>query len=440
MEGLKNHKTSEGRAEVAETEKTPLTKRLEGLRDKLKLGPHHRMERFTVMLGTTLSLLLILTAFSFMNHRTDVAHNASAQALYTEDFNFSLSNEKMHVEGIFGNDDRTDVMILLRMQNPTAMSTDANNYELFITGMNSSLSYEPNVTFSLFGTTGYGIIRFQNDEPIPKELADITIRSNSELSAREGSGSSGDRDSTDGSFAEFDQGKLYVNPGADDVETLDWLKADEQEPTVLYTALVAEQLDTEIREDIESEIAELGQLLNREKEYTNRLVSGGYEPPKMPWFMAGDYIDDDGRFIAAQDLAGAHTIDYDSKTIRDGYINQVMSDLSLFDSYMEDHSEIEIAVKSDDTRREQLDRIDTLKSNDGTVLDLTSVSTGTSPSAQVAAKDSVENLQSTWRTYLSTKSNLQRNLMHQLLILDADVQSQTSSYSIQSNQDAVTFY
>ncbi|PAE87725.1 hypothetical protein CHH72_16950 [Shouchella clausii] len=440
MKGLKNQKATEEEQGTDKQEKISFIQRLQNVRDKLKLGPHHKMERFTAMLGATLTALILFTALSFVTHRSNVVQSVSAQAVYTESFNFSLSNEKMYVEGVFANEDKTDVMILLRMQNPENMSSDASNYELFITGEKDSLTYEPDVTFSLFGSTGYGVIRFQDDEPIPKEVADITIRSNADLAGRDGSGTSGEKDSNDGSFGEYDQGKLFVNPGAEDVTTLDWLETGETEPTKLYTALVAESLDQEIRDEMQEQTDELGKLLNREKEYANRLVSAGYEPPETPWFVNGDYIDENGVLVAARDLAGAFTFDYSTKSIRDGYINQIMNDLSSFDEYMEEHSKNESEAKMDSTREEQVQRIDTIKNEDGAELDLTSVATGSSPSAQVAAKDSVESLQGTWREYLNIKSKLQRDLMRKLLILDADVQSQAFSYSVQSDKDAVTFY
>lgn len=439
MKGLKNHKGKETE-DVTEEGKASFGKRLESIRDNLKLGPHHKMERFTAILGGTLTFLVLFSVLSFVTHRSDVAQSVSAQAVYTEDFSFSLSGEKMYVEGVYGNEDQTDVMVLLRMQSPETMSTDAENYELFITGKKDSLSYKPDVTFSMFGSTGYGVIRFQHDESIPQEVADITIRANAELSAQEGSGSSGEKDSTDGSFGDHDQGKLYVNPGANDVETLDWLETSETDPSKLYTALVAESIDDEIHTEIEEHTDELAKLLNREKEYKNRLTSAGYEPPETPWFVEGDYVNEDGVFVAGKDLSGAFTFDYSTKTIRDGYINQVMDGLSDFDAYMKSHAEKASKEGDGDARKERVDRVDAIKTEDGATLDLTTVATGSSPSAQVAAKDSVESLQATWRNYLNTKGDLQRDLMRDLLILDADVLSQTSSYSTLSDKDTITFY
>ncbi|MGX1195856.1 hypothetical protein [Metabacillus sp. SLBN-84] len=438
MKGLKNHKAAESGKEGGAQEKRSLAGRLGSLRDRLKLGPHHKMERFSIMLGSTLSVLLLFSVLSFVVNRADIAKSVSAQAIYTENFAFSLSDQKMYVEGVYGNKEKTDVMILLRMQSPETMSSDANNYELFITGETKSLSYKPRVSFSLFGSTGYAIIRFQHSETIPQEVADITIRANAALS--EQAEPAPDKESADGSFGKYDQGKLFVNPGASDVKTLEGLDDGETEPTKLYTALVAETRDKEIREAIKTQTSELGKLLNREKEYTNRLVAAGYEPPKTPWFVEGDYVDDKGVFVAAQNLAGAHIFDYSTKTIRDGYIDQVMDDLSTFDAYMKKQSEQETIRQKDPSKIEQVERVELLKGTDGAVLDLKNVATGTSPSAQVAAKGSVESLQSTWRTYLTVKNKLQRDLMRDLLILDADVQSQKSSYSVLTDEKSVQFY
>ena len=110
MKGLKNHKPSDADIGAEEQEKSTLGKRFEALRDKLKLGPHYRMERFTAMLGVTVSMLLLFSVLSFVTYRADVAQSVSAQAVYTEDFSFSLSGQKVYVEGVYGHKDKTDVM------------------------------------------------------------------------------------------------------------------------------------------------------------------------------------------------------------------------------------------------------------------------------------------------------------------------------------------
>jgi hypothetical protein len=440
LKGLKNRESEQ--IDVESTDKVPFLERITRLRDRLKFGPHHRMERFTITLSATLAFLLLFSGLSLAQDRSNLAKQASSQARYTESFTFSLSGQKMYVDGVYGDSNHTDVMVLLRLQDPKGMSVDASNYQLFITGYEKSMDSGPKTTFSLFGSTGYGVIRFQSDEPISKQILDVTIRANEQLSSQNGTGSSGDKNNTDASFAKYDQGRFYVNPGADNITTLDWLAPGEKSPAKLYTALVAESKDEAIHEQLKTQISEMGNLLNRAKEYTNRLMSAGYEAPKTPWFVEGDYIDENGGLVAAKNLTGAHLLDYSTKTIRDGYIKQVMGGLSEFDTYMKKKTESTNIVTSSNNvvRKEQVEQVDSLKNEDGSTLDLRLVSTGTSPSAQVAAKDSTESLLQTWRSYLSIKQKVQRDLMRSLLVLDADVLSQELGFSEQQNDKSVRYY
>ncbi|MEK4277720.1 hypothetical protein [Paenibacillus sp. FSL R7-0026] len=440
LKGLRNRGSEQ--VEVESTDEVGFLERIIRLRDRLKFGPHHRMERFTITLSATLAFLLLFSGLSLAQDRSNVAKQASSQARYTESFTFSLSGQRMYVDGVFGDSNHTDVLVLLRLEDPKGMSVDASNYQLFITGYDKSMESGPKTTFSLFGSTGYGVIRFQSEEPIPKQILDVTIRANEQLTAQSGTGTSGNKNNTDESFAKYDQGRFYVNPGADNTTTLDWLASGEQNPAKLYTALVAESKDEKIHEELKTQISEMGNLLNRAKEYTNRLVSAGYEAPKTPWFVEGDYIDENGGLVAAKNLTGAHLIDYSTKTIREGYIKQVMGGLSEFDTYMKKKTEsTNIASSSNNVvRKEQVEQVNSLKNEDGSILDLRLVSTGSSPSAQVAAKDSTESLLQTWRSYLSIKQKVQRDLMRSLLVLDADVLSQELGFSEQQNNRSVTYY
>ncbi|MBD7970311.1 hypothetical protein [Paenibacillus gallinarum] len=440
MKGLKNRDPEND--EVDNTEKDPIFERLIKLRDRFKLGPHHRMERFTITLSATLAFLLLFSGLSLAQDRSNTAKQASSQARYTESFAFSLSGQKMYVDGVFGDQNHTDVMVLLRLQDPKGMSVDASNYQFFITGLEKSIDSGPKTSFAMFGSTGYAVLRFQSDEPMSKQILDVTIRANEQLSSQEGSGTSGNKSNTDGSFAKYDQGRFYVNPGADNITILDWLTPGEKNPSKLYTALVAESKDAQIREQLKGQVSEMGNLLNRAKEYTNRLVAAGYEAPKTPWFVQGDYIDENGGLVVAKNLTGAHLIDYSTKTIRDGYIKQVMGSLSEFDVYMKKKTE-STNIATDDrnaSRKERVEQVETLKNEDGSTLDLRLVSTGSSPSAQVAAKDSTESLQQTWSSYLSIKQKVQRDLMRSLLVLDADVLTQELGFSEQQNDKSVTYY
>lgn len=409
-------------------------------KDKLRLGPHHKMERFATMVGSTVFFLLLFALMAFVTYRTDVAEYRASQAVFTKDFAFSLSGQRGTIQGVYGNEDKTDVMVLFQFSNPGDMSANAENYELFITGEKRSMRYEPKVTFALFGTTGYGIVRFTHDEPLRSEILNITIRAHETLSQSDSTPRL--PEDADGTFEKYDQARFFVNLGADAVETLDGFEHGENDPRLLYTLLVANAKDIEIREKIDEHTEQLRTLLARENEYVNRLTSSGYVAPDRPWFIAGDYVDDDGVFRPATLLSNAHDFDYWTHTIRDGYLHQVVSDVSEFGVYMESKTTrtSDLEARKDTERQEQVDRVDMLITADGSEIPLASIVTGRSASAEVSAKDAIETLLGIWRSYLTEKGRLQRETLRELLLLDADIQSQPKSYSEHSGDSAYTFY
>lgn len=433
LKGLGNKKEPEVVEE--EVEKEPFSKRLTDLRDRFKLGPHHKMERFTVMVSAATVFLLLFTVLSFASHRSDMATLANEQAVLSTDFSFSLSGQNGSVEGVYGDENRTDVMVLFRLDDPANMSANAENYELFITGESEEMSYAPDVSFSLFGTTGYGMVRFTHDAGIANQILDVTLRSNSELADTTEIDPS---DLEDGSFAKYDQAQFYVNPGAEEITVLEDVKPGESDPARLYTALVAEPQDAVVREEIATVTKDMNSALKRTAEYENRLVSSGYTAPVAPWFVEGDYIDEDGVFHAAKNVAGAHAIDYANTSVYDGYIQQVAGSADGYSDYIEAQEEKRAAELL--TLPEEVLPVLTVAQADGKELDLSRVVTGTSPSQQVAAKDSVDSLVNTWRTYLGLKVELQRDLMMKLLVLDADIQSQSLTYSEHTGDGVATIY
>lgn len=410
---------------------------LKGLRDKLKLGPHHKMERFSILVSTSLLFLLMFTGTAFFNHRSDVQALSTSQAVFTDKFKFSLSDQSGTVEGIYGNEEKTDAMILIKMNNPQEMSSDPNNYQLWVTGQKKPLKVQPDITFSLFGSTGYGVIRFKSEEPLNREIMSVTIRSYSDLSSSVGGGAGKDLDE---SFNEYDQARIFVNVGAENVEIIDGFKAGEDDPTKLYIGLIAKDEEALIQEEIKEITKELGKLLNREKEYSNRIINMGYIPPETPSFIKGDYVDEEGIFRPATTMNLGHKIDYWSKSIEDGYLSQVIGDLSEYAEYSKKHSLQGYDVDGDEDINEDVPYIDILQHNDGSELDTGTVITGTSSSVEVDVKDSLESLLTTWRSYTSSKVKLQKDLLNKLIVLDANVQSQKIGYKVRDAEKGVIFY
>lgn len=444
MQGLKNQdedklsKLDKLSKEEKSAEKDTLGKRLKKHRDRFKLGPHHRMERFMIMFGTTAGLMIIFVISGFFANQAKISNLQAETAVITDNFTYSLSGQKGTVEKVFANKDQSDVIYLFKMRNIDNMSTNTENYEMFVTSeKRKGISYNPDISYGLFGSTGYGFIRVENDSTIPQEMLSITLRSNEKLTT----GSSTAPNEDDESFNKYDQAQILMNPGAKGIEIHESLDSfDPSNPIDLYTSLIAKDIDDEIHEEIDEELENLQNLLAKNKEYAGRIAKGGYVPPEEPWFIKGDVFDEDGVFIPKEHVNGAHDITYQGVTVKDGYLKQVMGDISEYDKYINDHKE-----KTNDNvkareKREQVDRITMVEREDGSEIELNSISPSTSPSAQVEMRESVNSLQGVWRDYVKTKIKVERDLVTKLLILDADALSQDIGFSVIDGTDYVTFY
>src|SRR5699024_1377449 len=110
----------------------------------------------------------------------------------------------------------------------------------------------------------------------------------------------------------------------------------ELDPVQLYYALIGRYDEDELFEQIDEKTKELKQLLAQHNEYANRITKFGYIAPEMPEYMNGDYVDEDGNFRPRTYVQGAHQIDYIGLRTTDGFVSQVVDDVSDFRGYMAD--------------------------------------------------------------------------------------------------------
>lgn len=409
--------------------------RIAQVRDRFKMGPHHKMERFGIILGTTVVGLVLVTGLSYSNYHHDMTNVETATALLSTDFTFSKTNQTGTVEGVFGDATKKDVFVLFKLSDPKSMSTAAKNYQVFITGEKENLDPElvPTGSFALFGSTGYGFIRFEDKRGLENGTLRVTIRANAKLAAEAGAPTV-EGDATD---AKFDQATFFVNPGATKTTPVD-VAVGEDDPRVLYRALVGQAADKKVRDNIQVSTDLMANLLNRAKEYDNRIRSAGYIPQPTPKFVQGDYVED--KVLHAEtNVYNAHGLDYATKTLADGYVNQVLKDGETFDAYMAKWREKDIS--RDVPASEMLARPTVIKSVDGTSLNLDSVVENESPSAQLGVKTAATDLFDTYQSYLTEKRKIQRDYAYKLLVIDADVQSQEATYSeVTSTKKHIFFY
>lgn len=423
LEGIAGVKQEQEMFEVEE--KKTLGERLSVVRDQLKMGPHHKMERFGIMLGATLILGVGVVGTSFASYHEKMTNVATETARLSEDFTFSKTDQMGKIINVFGNKAHTDVFVLFQFNDPKSMSAEAKNYQVFITGEQDSLdpAESPKSEFGLFGSTGYGYVRFSSKTPVENGTLRVTLRANKTLAADVGEGTVVD-DATD---AKYDQASFLVNPGATKL-VASGLAPGEDDPVALYRSLVGKAEDAKVRDAITEKTREMASLLNKSKEYETRIRSAGYIPPATPKFIAGDYVEND-TLHAASNVYNAHVLDYPNVRLEDGYLARVLKTAPSFDVYMSRWREKDAYDNDKGAKSEELVRPETLKSLKGDPLTLANVIDGESPSAQVGVRTASDDLFEVYTEYLAAKREIQKNLTYKLLVIDADVQSQPTTFS-----------
>ena len=77
--------------EAEKAERDERKSKFEETRDKFKLGPHHKMERFGVVSFVFFFCLMFVLGGSFYSFREQSKVNLNDQAMYTDSFSTTLS-------------------------------------------------------------------------------------------------------------------------------------------------------------------------------------------------------------------------------------------------------------------------------------------------------------------------------------------------------------
>lgn len=408
---------------------------------KFKLGTHYRMERFSVMFGTLTAFLLLFSLVGWSNYRSDQKEQMSTQAKYTTEVDFSLSGQSGEVVDVYRGKDDTRAVVLIKMEDVANLSVDASTYQLFLTGVDKKLKQQPDASMFIFGSSGYIGIELHDEEGLPNQVLDFTLRANNqvqedvvELTEEELA------EFDDASFGQHDQTQFLANVGAEDAVELSVLD-DELDAIELYYALVGRHDEDEIFARIDEQTKELDRLLARHNEYSNRLDELGFVPPALPAFMDGDYIDDEGNFQARTDVIGHHDIEYINKRVTDGFVLQVVDDVSDFREYMaQKRGEYQQAQTDSLDAAEEVPKIEELVRDDGYTIEVGQISDDESTSNELSARDALVTLETTWSQYIEQKRLLQITDMRDLLLLDADIRTQGNAFSSHSGEEFLTIW
>jgi hypothetical protein len=313
---------------------------------KLKLGPHHAIERFGVITSVVAATFAMLLVGTIVSATANNRARLDETALYTASFTTSRTELSGTVDGVYTNGEGTRALVLMRFDDSAAgsFSTDAANYQAFLTGSNEQLDTQALATaitgsIVVFGSTGYLGVVLESDAPFEQQIASLTLRANSELVYKEGTGRELREDlQDDGSFTEFDQWRLFVNPGASGTEEAASLEGGSIDPAALYYELVVAEQEQEIRAAMDEQLMEMRTVLARIDEYDGEMsrvnVDGVFiEPPQVPVQVDGDDVtgepadgETESTLALETDWVDPRGYDFDwrSGSVEEGYLDAVM--------------------------------------------------------------------------------------------------------------------
>lgn len=435
-----------------------ITDKMKSIRSVLRLDQHHAIQRF----GVIFAALAVTGAVGFSSAGVSAAtaghEELVTRAVYADSFVTSKTAAGGDVVGVFTSSDRKRAMVLMKFDDVSQVSTDASNYQAFMTGTNQNLSQKtpkgsPEGSILMFGATGYMGIQLENPEGFEPQILNITVRANSEIiPLAESEDVDEEMANGDGSFKNYDQLRLFVNPGASEATHLKALDQDDPQVQSIYNEMIIEPQEEELRGTMQTQLETMQSDLAAIDEYKRRLqttkVDGlSLEIPEDPAQIKGDSITCEGVPLRGKtgdkaqcpsgelglktdkDFADGYNIDWRDGSVDEGYLDEIVPADRGNLEYLSEHSE----------RDDEAMRTDALewKMDDGSYLDDLG---GADTEPVVNLNSTISLLTGAYKTYYDDKQAYQVDSMTELLNLELSLLDVESNHTVNDTDDSVLVY
>ena len=417
-----------------------------GLMEKLKLGPHYRMERFSLLFCVMVVGILVTTVSCFVAHVQTQNTTLGEQAIYSTEFETSKTGVSGKVIDVYSSEDKAKTLLLLKFDDTKVVSTNADNYQMFLTGASveqnkQTLDGIPSGSIYMFGNTGYMGVYLVNKDGFGPQILDLVVRCNSELQTN--ASEDVDEEVEDKSFVDYDQFRVYFNPGASKAKHLDCLDGSKA-PSIkdFYNEAVITPQEDEIHAQLETQVNNMRVSLNQIHEYEERLETEGITVPAEPSVIAGDKVitNDDGSYTykPATVLPGGYDLDWQHKSVTDGFIKGLIEKTDSPNMTVDQYFAMMTREANADASGNQLDTNDIeWQLNDGTLI--SSLSGGKS-SRYTKYMEMCNDLTNAWRTYYNQKVDYQREMLGSLLDLEVSKDGILTSSSVNTSENVLQCY
>ena len=434
-----------------------------------KFGPHYAIERFGIMfLSLAISMILLVSSIVVTKIKYD-NRALSGMAQYTSSFTMSLSGATGSVRGVYTNANHTKSFLLLRFNDMSNIPVTADKYQLFLSGCDRDRNYKeikcnPNAMIYMFGSTGYMGIYLYSSEPFSSQILNLYLRSTVNFT-----GSKSDVAYSDATFNQYDQARIYFNPGGTYATQAAFLDEDDWDIFDIYEELVSRPAEQSIRNLLYDDLKQMRNQQLLIDEYSQRIVDDGLVEPTTPSAIAGDRIyakviepgitDDELKWSIKQnswytmDSDGSNVQFFDENEvrmyldtkkiekngyhfnwqdsrIRDGYLKDLTQSDNLSDwkKYIDSHTNAE---------SESIFNLDEMewKYQDGTIfIPDDSIDGSGSTSKQQTITNDINKLGESLQAFYDAKVKYQTVDLKSLLELEYNARDIETNYSINANE------
>lgn len=262
---------------------------------------HHSIEFFGVCLATLLSLLVI-NCGSIMIYASKVDMDTmSNNAFYSEHFLTSLSGVQGNIMDVYTNDAGTKCAIMVKLDEPMKVSSDANDYQLYYKGYNISKGGYTNVTLNspkggyyVFGTTGYAMIYLTDSSGFANQAVEIVVQGNNTLTTT----SSTNEEIMNlrkmaANFSQHDCYRIVVNPAASNTTKVSFLDNEPFDVVELFQESVVNAEEDKVRTLLAEDVTTLNDYMKQIQNYKKNLQSLSVMVPALPEEVNGDSFSND---------------------------------------------------------------------------------------------------------------------------------------------------
>lgn len=422
-----------------------------GIMDKLKLGKHYRMERFSMMFCSMLVGLFLVTGVCFSIYMQQQDTTLTERAVYSESFKLSRTGLSGSVEHVYTSKDKTKTFLLMKFDEPDKVSMNAKNYQMFLTAANVNqnkmeLDGIPSGSIYTFGNTGYMGVYLVNKNGFSPQILDLTIRANKELSIIDES-SDVDAEVEDASFAKHDQLRVYFNPGASETEPLSCLDASKApSPLDFYNETVIVNEEASIHESLNGELAQMQVDLANIKEMEERALNAGLKLPEQPDAIRGDVILSEeaknGKTTLVYKpktvLPGGYDLDWQNTSVVDGFFDDLIAKTKTPNMTVDQFLAMMAAEENGDASEGQFKTDIEWEMTDGTLV--SDLNTGANSTRYTELAKVSQDVENSWRSYYSHKKTYQQNSLSSLLMLELKSDGVRNNSSVNADDNVLQCY